>query len=186
MSLIDNLNAINSCKEDIKSALVEKGVDMSDVSFSGYAEKIASLQIESGGSTTTPSDCIYTNGYPDGAEANEIIDFAPYEISLDSEGKFSIEVTCPIEIPVYTFENYDIIFAFDVPTTYDVIGLEYYDELNNDFEAMEWDTNPRHATIVRDGITYNSYVRKTEDGYMGNENEISISTVQYRITIEKK
>ena len=48
MSLIDNLNAINDCKTDIKDALESKGVDMSGVAFSDYAEKIRSLQFESG------------------------------------------------------------------------------------------------------------------------------------------
>ena len=40
MSLIDNLNAINNCKEGIKNALINKGVDMTNVSFSDYAKKI--------------------------------------------------------------------------------------------------------------------------------------------------
>ena len=41
---VNNLNAINVCKEDIKTALVNKGVDMTGVVFSGYAEKINSKE----------------------------------------------------------------------------------------------------------------------------------------------
>lgn len=45
--LIDNLNTIESVKADIKSAIEAKGVDMTGVSFSGYASKIGEI---SGGS----------------------------------------------------------------------------------------------------------------------------------------
>lgn len=53
MSLIDNLNAINNCKEDIKTALINKGVDMTGVTFTGYAEKIDELQLSSGDEPST-------------------------------------------------------------------------------------------------------------------------------------
>ena len=45
--LIDNLNTIESVKTDIKSAIENKGVDMTGVSFPGYASKIGEI---SGGS----------------------------------------------------------------------------------------------------------------------------------------
>ena len=41
--LIDNLNIIESVKTDIKSAIEAKGVDMTGVSFSGYASKIGEI-----------------------------------------------------------------------------------------------------------------------------------------------
>ena len=41
--LIDNLNIIESVKTDIKSALENKGVDMTGVSFPGYASKIGEI-----------------------------------------------------------------------------------------------------------------------------------------------
>lgn len=44
MSLIDNLNTIKSCKEDIKTALENKGVDMTGVSFPDYASKIGEIK----------------------------------------------------------------------------------------------------------------------------------------------
>lgn len=46
MSLIDNLNTIKSCKEDIKTALENKGVDMTGVSFPGYASKISDMYVQ--------------------------------------------------------------------------------------------------------------------------------------------
>ena len=39
MAVIDNLNIIKSCKEDIKQAIINKGVDMTGVSLEGYATK---------------------------------------------------------------------------------------------------------------------------------------------------
>jgi hypothetical protein len=48
MSVLDNLNRIKSCKEDIKQAIIDKGVDMTDVSLEGYATKISEIQTGSG------------------------------------------------------------------------------------------------------------------------------------------
>ena len=41
--LIDNLNTIMSVKSDIKAAIENKGVDMTGVSFPGYASKIGEI-----------------------------------------------------------------------------------------------------------------------------------------------
>ena len=41
--LIDNLNTIESIKTDIKTAIENKGVDMTGVSFPGYASKIGEI-----------------------------------------------------------------------------------------------------------------------------------------------
>lgn len=189
MSLIDNLNAINVCKEDIKIALINKGVDMTDVDFSGYAEKINALQLESGDSPApTPSvDYIYSNGYlTDGDVVNEIITFTPYEIVTNDEGNFIINLTCPEEIPGYDGGYCDIIFTFDVPNTYDVIKLEYFDEGTSTYYNSEYKTNPRYSTIVRGGIVYNSYVRKMTDNLDYGSEYIAYLPLQYRITIKKK
>lgn len=50
--LTDNLNLIASIKSDIKSAIENKGVDMTGVSFPGYASKIGEI---SGGGGVDPS-----------------------------------------------------------------------------------------------------------------------------------
>ena len=47
MSVLDNLNRIKSCKDDIKQALTDRGVDMTNVAFTEYATKIN--EIPSGG-----------------------------------------------------------------------------------------------------------------------------------------
>lgn len=49
MSVADNLNQIKACKESIRQAIIDKGVDMTGVPFTGYAEKIG--EISGGGST---------------------------------------------------------------------------------------------------------------------------------------
>lgn len=50
MSVIDKLNQIKSCKEDIKQAIIDKGVDMTDTPFTEYATKISEIQAGSGSS----------------------------------------------------------------------------------------------------------------------------------------
>lgn len=195
MSLIDNLNAINTCKEEIKSALEGKGVDMTDVAFSGYAEKIASLQLESGDTPSTPApsaDYIYSNGYlTNGTETNEIINLIPHEIVLDSnnENKCVFYLTCPAEYPIYDGEHFDIIFTVDVPTSYNIVGFSLYAPLSDDADAegyinQPYKENPRHSTIVRNGVTYNSYVRQVEDNVDYGSDYVATGTLQYRITIK--
>ena len=46
MSLIGNLNEIKSIKETIKTTLENKGVDMTGVPFSGYADKISNMYVQ--------------------------------------------------------------------------------------------------------------------------------------------
>ena len=48
-TLIENLNLINSYKSDIKSAIENKGVDMTGVSFGSYADKIGEIETGGGG-----------------------------------------------------------------------------------------------------------------------------------------
>lgn len=40
MGVVEKLNQIKSCKESIKQAIINKGVDMEGVAFEGYADKI--------------------------------------------------------------------------------------------------------------------------------------------------
>lgn len=190
MELIDNLNAINNCKEDIKTALINKGVDMTGVAFSDYAVKIDELQFESGDTPApTPSaDYMYSNGYlTDGAETNDIITFTPYEIALNDEGDFIINLTCPEEIPGYEGGSYyDIIFTVDIPTTYKISKFEYFDQGTSLYYDRELKANPRHSTIIRNGVEYNSYVRKMTDNLDFGSEYIAYEPLQYRITINKK
>jgi hypothetical protein len=193
MKLIENLNAINDCKESIKTALINKGVDMTDVKFEDYAGKIDALQFESGDTpsvpTPTPSvDYIYSNGYlTGGSETNDVITFTPYEIVLGDNGNFVIDLTCPEEIPGYEGGTYyDIIFTVDIPSTYQVSKFEYYDRGTTTYYDRELKTNPRHNTVIRDGVEYNSYVRKMTDNKDCGSEYIAYEPLQYRITINKK
>jgi hypothetical protein len=185
---MDNLIAIENCKNDIKSALINKGVDMTDVAFSGYAEKINALQLESGDAPApTPSaDYVYSNGYlTSGDVTNEIINFVPYEIVLDGEGKCVFDFTCPVEYPIYDGEHFDIIFTVDVPETYTLTKFEFLDESSDSYINQAYKENPRYATVVRNGVTYKSYVRQVEDNNDYGSDYVAMAPLQYRITIEK-
>lgn len=57
MSIVENLNRIKSCKESIKQAIIDKGVDMTDIPFEGYAAKIA--EISGSGEPEVPADFDY-------------------------------------------------------------------------------------------------------------------------------
>lgn len=198
---IKNLNAIDKCKQDIKTALKNKGVKMEGVVFAEYAEKIDALQLESGDTPTpTPSaDYIYSNGYlTNGTETNEIVNLVPYEIELDDEGKCSFELTCPDEIAVYNYVNYDILFTVEIPDGYSIMSFKtdrgdgYEPYMDDNIGLKE---NPRYKTIDRNGVIYNSFVRITLDGDyyhdikneehdMGTEDYMS-KGVLFELTIQK-
>jgi hypothetical protein len=163
---------------------------MIDVNFEGYAGIIKNeLQLKSGDTPSTPTvDCIYSNGYlTNGSETNDIITFTSYEIVLDAEGNFVIDLTCPEEIPGYEGGSYfDIIFTIDVPTTYQIAKFEYFDRGTSQYYVREVKANPRHSTIIRNGVEYNSYVRKMTDNIDCGSEYIAYDPLQYRITINKK
>jgi hypothetical protein len=184
------LEDINTCKVEIKAAIEEKGGEgyLDGTSFSGYAGKIRSLNWSGDTPTPTPSaDYIYSNGYPTGGvEENDIINFTPYEIVLDGDGKFIINLTCPEEIPGYEGGTYyDIVLTVEVPTTYSITNFELYAEALSEYVPQAYKVNPRHSTIVREGVTYNSYVRAVSDGIDIGSADVQYSPLQYRITIEK-
>ena len=58
-TLTNNLNSILSIKADIKSAIEAKGVDMTGISFPGYASKIGEI---SGGGGVNPSGTLEVSG----------------------------------------------------------------------------------------------------------------------------
>lgn len=196
MGLIEKLNEINACKEDIKAALKEKCGDtyMDDVAFSGYADKIRALQLESGDTPApTPSaDYIYSNGYLTGGETNEIINFIPHEINL-TNNECQIRLTCPTEIAVINYNNYDVIFTVDIPEGYEISqsegetdkGFGVWDGINKKFKECPYKPNPRYSTIVRDNVTYTSWVRAVADGEDMNSEDIATDELDYRITIKK-
>ena len=198
MTLIDNLTEIEKCKEAIKEALVRKNVYMDGVIFSEYAEKINALKLESGDTPSTPTpsaDYIYSNGYITGSSVkNDIINFVPYEIVLDDNNQFIIELTCPTELfglindlgeNVYP----DIIFTFEIPTSYSIVAFDGYDPINNggQYVTRPYKFNPRYndGKVNRNGVDYISYVRKTSDGEDYYSADVQASHLKYRITIKK-
>ena len=195
MNLMDNLNAIENCKNDIKNVLINKGVDMTGVAFSGYAEKINALQLESGDvpAPIPSADYIYTNGYivPNEGEepqSHDIIEYVSYEINVDDNNEYVINLICPEEIPGYWEDNQgyrDVILTIDIPNTYEMIGLERYDEGIKDHTDEGFKTNPRYSTIVRNGVEYKSYVRRTLDGEDYGSSNVRYELYEYKITIKK-
>lgn len=197
MSLIGNLQKIEQCKEAIKNALIEKGVkDMDGLAFSGYAGKIKDLQLSSGDTPSTPTpsaDYIYTNGYivPNEGEepqSHDIIEYVSYEINVDDNNEYVINLICPEEIPGYWEDNQgyrDVILTIDIPNTYEMIGLERWDAGIKDHTDEGFKTNPRYSTIVRNGVEYKSYVRRTLDGEDYGSSNVRYELYEYKITIKK-
>ena len=81
--LIDNLNTIVSIKTDIRSAIENKGVDMTGVSFPDYPAAISSIQT-GGGSAVIEGLTITSNGT---YTAREGVDgYSPIEVDVPAVG----------------------------------------------------------------------------------------------------
>ena len=190
MALINNLNAINNCKKDIKTALEGKGVDMTGVEFKDYAAKIEELQLSSGDEPSTPNpsaDYIYSNGYVEGG-TQDIMTYVPYEItSFDDNNKFIIELFSPVELMGWMDICPDIIFGVDVPIKYTLSDIEIWDNSSNKYIPHGFKKNIRYETIVRDGVTYNSYLRNADGYYESNGvmGDPTAPSYKYKITISK-
>jgi hypothetical protein len=203
-TLIENLNKISECKIAIKDALCEVVGDahvgdktMKDAIFEDYADIIKGLQLPSDDSDTpsepstpTPSEgYIFSNGYPIGSDPITIVDNTIHEISFDENGKFSIDVICPVELKGSSSKNiYDTIFTVDVPQQYELeknLFVEYYDKGTSEYYKRYMKPNPRHSTIIRNGVVYNSYVRAVDDEKDQGSTYVSSLPLQYKITIVK-
>ena len=193
-SLNENLDRIIKCKNDIKTALKSKGIVTDGDKFEDFAVKITDFQIES--SEPTNVDCIYTNGYPENGEPNIITNLIPYEIELDDNGKFEIELMCPVEL--YGREDdlgaivyHDFIFTVDVPTTYKVEKFEFYNPIGSGSylernlipNPSYVDSNDEHVKVVRNDVEYLSYVRETSDNIYCYSDDVQGANLKYRLTI---
>ena len=177
-------------KKSIDAVLESKGLPPTEenLKFSEYSSEIEKLLTENDPSTPpTPSvDYIYCNGNKSGEEETDIINFTPFEIVLDDNGQFIIEVISPEEIPGYEGGTYyDIVLTVDVPTTYQITNFELYNDILG-YVPQAYKENPRHSTVVRDGVTYNSYVRAVSDNNDIGSTDIQYDPLQYRITITIK
>lgn len=199
MTLIDNLNAIDNCKKDIKTALENKGVDMTGVAFAGYAEKINALQLESGDTPTpTPSaDYIYSNGYMENEDGTpcttpDITTYVKYELPEFNDGEtYELELFGPLEFQGYAkgdgdslFDYPDIVFGVDVPQNY-TVDIKIW----NGSKYVDCGVKEKyyHKDIIRDGVKYNSFVKGQNSGYFFDENTVVDPSVKnkYKIIITK-
>lgn len=201
MSLMDNLIAIENCKEDIKAALKEKGGDtyMDGVAFSRYADKIRDLKLESGDTPApTPSaDYIYSNGYMENEDGTpcttpDITTYVKYEIPELNDGEsYELELFGPLEFNGYSkgedgslFDYPDIVFGVDVPQNYTVDVNIWNGSRYVEYGVKE---NKYHKDIIRDGVKYNSFVKGKNSGYFYDANTVTDPSVKnkYKIIITK-
>jgi hypothetical protein len=111
MSVVENLNRIKSCKENIKQAIINKGVDMTGVAFEGYADKIS--QIEGGGGTTPTDYLEYKSNFTSySSEATEIPEAAFYGCTSLA----TVNLPNVWNIPIYAFRRCSGLTSVNVPT----------------------------------------------------------------------
>ena len=96
--LIDNLNTIVSIKSDIKSAIENKGVDMTGVSFPDYASKIGEI---SGGGGVDPSGTL------------EISENGVYDVYSYSSASVDVHPSASLSETYISNGNYNITGEFN-------------------------------------------------------------------------
>lgn len=101
MAVIDNLNIIKTCKEDIKQAIINKGVDMTDVPFTGYATKISEI--------------------PQGGGGGGSADYIDATINLSSN-----YYSTATRVPDHTFAYCQTITSVDLPNVWEVGNTAFY------------------------------------------------------------
>lgn len=121
--LIDNLNTIESIKTDIKVAIENKGVDMTGVSFPGYASKIG--EISGGGVSPSGVLDISGNGVFDVysyASANVNVPTTGFNEREVTEGKLNIVNlnNSASYVKNNVFGNNSYIQTVNLPDCYDV------------------------------------------------------------------
>lgn len=183
-SLMQYLEDINGCKENIREQLIAKGLtSIENAKFTEFADKIESWVIAQ---PEQSADYIYSNGFLTGGTRKDIANLEAYKIELDSDNTCEFRITCAREFTIWTGEHYDIVFTVEVPESYTITKCVWLNEANND-EEMRQDLkpNPRYANITRNGVTYNSFVRVVEGDDMMNDVGLNTTDVKYIITIQK-
>ena len=91
MSVIEKLITIQSCKDNIKQAITDKGVDMTNVAFTEYATKISEIQTGGGGGAPEggSADYLELRANLRDYQSNNLIDILPngafaYSTTLES------------------------------------------------------------------------------------------------------
>ena len=130
--LISNLNTIESCKLDIKSAIEAKGVSMSGVSFPDYATAIGN--IPSGGTFVTTTLSVSQNGtyYPgqgvDGfseVSVNVPQSVTGYTINDVATGNYNLTtLNCSVSwVRAYAFYRMSTLTSIDLPNCEQLGGV---------------------------------------------------------------
>ena len=169
------------------------GSDASDSGVDGYATVdgvVAYVQamFEKMNEDNDRRRYAFISGFAIDGESTDITTFNKF--LLNNSGDTVIEVFSPVEIarwdPVTNEDLPSLKMNVDIPVGYVLKEaylwnehLDEYELLNNDSRAFG--VNPVHATVVRDGITYNSYVR-------GEVDDIAATTTieKYKIIITKQ
>ena len=81
MAIADQLTQLSQVKADIKQALIDKGVDMTDVPFTGYAEKINVMSGLTPSVISAVKNCRLLLPY-----INDTIDNSLYSVPLSTNG----------------------------------------------------------------------------------------------------
>lgn len=166
----------------------------------GQADKVATIQgvmdyvnlmfekkkLDDGSEVPSLVDYLYVNGYKSGDGANDIVTYIPYEIELDDNNQFSVEVVAPDEIAGYPGYNMAVTFGCDVPQGYTLTAFEMWVELHSAWESTPYETNPRNATRKYGSVEYNCYSRKPNDNDWYTEEATLEAGFRYRITITKQ
>ena len=121
--LIDNLNTIESIKTDIKTAIENKGVDMTGVSFPGYASKIGEI---SGGGTVGWDQKSFTEGT---IEIINLDNSASFVASYAFDGSKTIKtVNLPYATTVYqyAFQSCSSLTQVNLPMCASIDGSAFY------------------------------------------------------------
>ena len=108
--LIDNLNTIESIKTDIKAAIENKGVDMTGVSFPGYASKIG--EISGGGGWDQKS---VTEGAVDIINLDNSASFVASNAFRNSTTIQTVNLPLCSRINEYAFQNCSSLSQVSLP-----------------------------------------------------------------------
>ena len=108
--LIDNLNTIESIKTDIKAAIENKGVDMTGVSFPGYASKIGEI---SGGSGWDQKDI--TEGAIEIINLDNTASFVKSHAFLNNITIQTVNLPYATSVGNYAFQNCSSLKQVDLP-----------------------------------------------------------------------
>ena len=166
------------------------GSDASDSGIGGYATIDGVIEYVNALLEKKKEDNVvyaYITGYGFNDTPTDITVFNKF--SLNETGDTEIEVYAPAEISVYDPDTYDLLpsvkFTVEIPDGYSIKNAYVWNDDNDAYETIMSDhralgTNPRHATRVIDGITYNSYCRGPVNEEAANSQE------QYKIIITKQ